>query len=332
MNANDHRLLHHRADLVRDRYPALHQLTETMVNDPDEQHQLLFDLMLDVLEHDHLLDHDAYGELWSTVLEALGANHRPSEIIADAIVLNALGLLALGRARDFRDLVFLVELAGHETVAAVHQRLDYLAQSVSGLPWTTRLIRRLCSPQSFLREEPTRRTRTDLSATELAVCSEAATSLLLHDLEQASGGVTDPILTVAGFTQLIEHGNAHQWRCHLATIAADPWSEHAKRLGELARGTELPDLATTFTGCIQRFRSAIEVDERRVIADRVRELVRISGLSQRAFAARIGTSASRMSTYVNGQVTPSAAMLLRMTRAAATAAGSPGKLDLLAHS
>lgn len=41
-----------------------------------------------------------------------------------------------------------------------------------------------------------------------------------------------------------------------------------------------------------------------------------SGLSRAEFASRVGTSASRLSTYVSGRVTPSAALLLRMRRVA----------------
>lgn len=39
-------------------------------------------------------------------------------------------------------------------------------------------------------------------------------------------------------------------------------------------------------------------------------------LSRAQFASQIGTSASRLSTYVNGKVTPSAALLVRMRRVA----------------
>jgi transcriptional regulator with XRE-family HTH domain len=44
----------------------------------------------------------------------------------------------------------------------------------------------------------------------------------------------------------------------------------------------------------------------------VAALVRASGLTRAEFASRIGTSASRLSTYVTGKVTPSAALLVRM--------------------
>ena len=60
------------------------------------------------------------------------------------------------------------------------------------------------------------------------------------------------------------------------------------------------------------------------MASEVRRLIAASSLSRREFAARIGTSASRLSTYANGKVTPSAALMVRMRRAAgAVMASSP---------
>lgn len=52
------------------------------------------------------------------------------------------------------------------------------------------------------------------------------------------------------------------------------------------------------------------------MAQRVRDAVTASGMSAAAFAAEVGTSASRLSTYATGRVTPSAAMLLRIERIA----------------
>ena len=51
------------------------------------------------------------------------------------------------------------------------------------------------------------------------------------------------------------------------------------------------------------------------VAGRVRAAVARSRLTNRDFAQLIGTSASRLSTYLNGKVTPSAAMLVRIERA-----------------
>jgi transcriptional regulator with XRE-family HTH domain len=63
-------------------------------------------------------------------------------------------------------------------------------------------------------------------------------------------------------------------------------------------------------------RREVEEEERRSVAEEVNELIDRSGLSRAGFAARIGTSASRLSTYATGKVTPSATLLLRMRRTA----------------
>jgi len=67
---------------------------------------------------------------------------------------------------------------------------------------------------------------------------------------------------------------------------------------------------------IARARLASEAADRQAVADEVREMVRRSGMSRAAFAAAIGSSGSRLSTYVNAKVTPSAALMLRMRRVA----------------
>src|ERR1700735_4134422 len=58
-------------------------------------------------------------------------------------------------------------------------------------------------------------------------------------------------------------------------------------------------------------RQAIE-SERAEVASEVKRLVVDSGLTQQALADRIGTSRSRLSTYVSGKVVPSAALMVRM--------------------
>ena len=61
--------------------------------------------------------------------------------------------------------------------------------------------------------------------------------------------------------------------------------------------------------------------EREEVASEVRDLVARSGLSKQDFAERIGTSRSRLSTYMSGKVVPSATLVIRMRRAAHHASG-----------
>jgi transcriptional regulator with XRE-family HTH domain len=67
---------------------------------------------------------------------------------------------------------------------------------------------------------------------------------------------------------------------------------------------------------LSRARERAEASERAAVAAEIREAVRLSGLSRAEFASRIGTSASRLSTYASGKVTPSATLMLRIRRVA----------------
>jgi transcriptional regulator with XRE-family HTH domain len=69
-------------------------------------------------------------------------------------------------------------------------------------------------------------------------------------------------------------------------------------------------------GILEQARRRAEGEEREEVAAEVRLAVARSGLSKAHFAARIGTSPSRLSTYLSGKVTPYAALMLRMRRLA----------------
>jgi len=55
---------------------------------------------------------------------------------------------------------------------------------------------------------------------------------------------------------------------------------------------------------LSRARERAEASERAAVTAEIREAVKRFGLSRAEFASRIGTSASRLSTYASGKVTP----------------------------
>ncbi len=63
-------------------------------------------------------------------------------------------------------------------------------------------------------------------------------------------------------------------------------------------------------------RSSAEAEEKAADPARTSEQVSSSGLTRAAFAAAIGTSPSRLSTYCTGLVTRCAALMFRMERVA----------------
>jgi DNA-binding transcriptional regulator YiaG len=113
----------------------------------------------------------------------------------------------------------------------------------------------------------------------------------------------------------LERGGLEHWRRLADAIQAEPWGPIARRVEQVLAYSRPYGVALAMERVIARSRDAAEASERKVVAAEVDALVRASGLSRAEFASRIGTSPSRLSTYVTGKVTPSAALLVRMLRA-----------------
>lgn len=101
------------------------------------------------------------------------------------------------------------------------------------------------------------------------------------------------------FKRLDEH--RHRWR-----DVVDACLEYRKPDG----------VSTLFAIALQRARTDAEAADRAEVAARIAAAVERSGLTRARFAELVGTSASLLSTYLRGQVTPSAAMLRHIERAA----------------
>jgi ribosome-binding protein aMBF1 (putative translation factor) len=114
----------------------------------------------------------------------------------------------------------------------------------------------------------------------------------------------------------LERGGLTDWRRIAAAVREDPWGPVSRRVEEVLTYSRPYGVAPALERAIEQTRAAAETAERKAVAAEVRESIDASGLSQAEFASRIGTSASRLSTYVRGKVMPSAALLLRMRRVA----------------
>ncbi len=115
----------------------------------------------------------------------------------------------------------------------------------------------------------------------------------------------------------LERGDLEHWRRLGAAIAADPWGPVTRGVEEVLAYSRPYGVAEAMERAISRARKAAETAEREAVSAEVETLVKASGLSRAEFASRIGTSTSRLSTYVTGKVTPSAALLVRMRRVVA---------------
>lgn len=117
---------------------------------------------------------------------------------------------------------------------------------------------------------------------------------------------TEAILTA------LERGGLSHWRRLAATIRVDPWGPVARRVEEALTVSRPYGVAYLMEDAIAAARAQAERSERAAVAEEIGGLLARSGVTRAEFARRIGTSASRLSTYLAGTVTPSAALMVRM--------------------
>ena len=114
----------------------------------------------------------------------------------------------------------------------------------------------------------------------------------------------------------LERGDLADWHRIVAEIRTDPWGNTSRQVEEVLSHSHPYGVAEAMMTALSRARKRAEASERAEVATEIREAVERSGLSQAGFASRIGTSASRLSTYMSGKVTPSATLMLRIRRIA----------------
>jgi DNA-binding transcriptional regulator YiaG len=134
----------------------------------------------------------------------------------------------------------------------------------------------------------------------------------------------DPVETwpFEGVLAAVERGTLPDWRRLATAIAADPWGPVAQQVLEVLTRSRPFGTAELLEGVIDQARKDAADSERKEVAAEIRHLVDGSGLSRQDFAERIGTSRSRLSTYISGRVVPSAALMVRMRRVASSVARS----------
>lgn len=119
---------------------------------------------------------------------------------------------------------------------------------------------------------------------------------------------TDPVELwgVEGMLTALERGTIEHWR-RMTEAARFPRSRAAE---ELEEALELADRPLAVWWVRERLRQLRQTPAE-VVAERIRLRLMESGMSRADFASSIGTSPSRLSTYLSAKVTPSAAVLVR---------------------
>lgn len=122
----------------------------------------------------------------------------------------------------------------------------------------------------------------------------------------------------------MERGLVSDWQPILRDLRARPFDRIARYVTHYAKDPDDKAAAAFFAEALRRARVAREESEREEVIRRIRRAIDATELSQADFAKLIGTSASRLSTYLSGGVTPSASMLVRIENLAREAGQASG--------
>ncbi len=235
---------------------------------------------------------------WNRFLELLVRHrHGPKAPLHCGVLANLVGIATFG---DDADLVALSELSsrlGGERLAAVQHRAARFIEPDPTFPITTAALRRIITASPHPTAGP---------------ILDSAIALLLEGVDPDHN--LPGIRTESELVGVVEGGSVLEWRRHLALIGASPWSPYSRHLVDLARQAARPQVAELVDRCTTVYRERNKERERLQVAEEVGQLVAASGANQRQFAHWVGTSPSRLSTYISGTVTPSASLVLRMTR------------------
>lgn len=133
----------------------------------------------------------------------------------------------------------------------------------------------------------------------------------------------DPVLTwpYEALVTAIDRGLVRDWQPIFTEIRRSPWGSVVRRIEHYLRYREHDGVSELFSLVIERAREDVDLAATAEVALRIGEAVARSGLSKAEFASHVGTSASRLSTYLSGKVSPSAAMFIRMETAATPGPG-----------
>lgn len=110
----------------------------------------------------------------------------------------------------------------------------------------------------------------------------------------------------------LERGDLADWHRLAVEIDREPWGSIARKVEEVLRADRPYGVTEAMEAVIERARARAESAERAAVAAEIGSALARTGLTRAELASRLGTSPSRLSTYLSGKVTPSATLLVRL--------------------
>jgi hypothetical protein len=120
----------------------------------------------------------------------------------------------------------------------------------------------------------------------------------------------------AAIRHAVEAGDLEVWQRIVVALKRDPYGRTARQVEEVLERASSPGISKALNEVLTRTRAQLEADERTEVARQIQACIDRSGLAPREFASRIGASGQDLATYLAGEVSPSAAQMVRMRRLA----------------
>jgi hypothetical protein len=120
--------------------------------------------------------------------------------------------------------------------------------------------------------------------------------------------------STAAIRTAMQTGDIATWKRIASALKRDPFGRTARQVEEVLDGTRPIGISKAMWEVLERAREHLEANERSEVARHARLLMERSGLGQQEFASRIGVEPSEMAAYLDGSVSPSASLMIRMRR------------------
>ena len=135
----------------------------------------------------------------------------------------------------------------------------------------------------------------------------------------SSGSLQDPDQPVefwptTAIRAALQGGDIATWKRIAAALKRDPYGRTARQVEEVLDGTRPHGISKALWEVLERARAHLEANERAEVARHVGLLVDRSGLGQLEFASRIGVSTEDLAAYLDGSMSPSASLMIRIRR------------------
>ncbi|MCV6979613.1 helix-turn-helix transcriptional regulator [Mycolicibacterium pulveris] len=120
----------------------------------------------------------------------------------------------------------------------------------------------------------------------------------------------------AAIRAALETDDLAVWQRIVAAIKRDPFGRTARQVEEVLETARPYGLSKALTEVLSRTREHMEANERAEVARHIRALLEKSGLGQQEFASRIGVPNADFNAYLRGEVSPTASLMVRMSKLA----------------